>query len=91
MIQDHAEQAGGKRNHNQREQQPSFCTQFLSVDDGMDDAEQQKKNGYQLVDMYTGQRYHDGNKEADQQGNVQKSFHADIASAAGMVLTPQMK
>ena len=40
LIQDHAEQAGGKRNHNQRKQQPPFCTQFPTVDYGMDNAEQ---------------------------------------------------
>ena len=91
MIQDHAEQAGGKRNHNQREQQPSFCTQFLSVRNGMDDAKKQKKNGRKFMDMYTGQRYHDGDKEADKQCDVKYFLHADIASAAGMVLTPQMK
>ena len=57
----------------------------------MDDTQQQKDHRCQLVDMYTGQRDHNGDKEANQQGNVQKSFHAVIASAVGMVLTPQMK
>ena len=57
----------------------------------MDDAQQQKQDRCQLMDMYAGQRDHKGDKKANQQGNVQKSFHVDITSAAGMVLTPQIK
>ena len=65
LVQDHSEQAGGEGDHNQCMQQPSFCTQFLSVSNGMDDAQQQKQDRCQLMDMYTGQRYHDGYDEAD--------------------------
>ena len=91
LVQNHTKQAGGEGDHNQCKQQPSFCPQLFAVDDGVDNAQQQKYHGCQLVDMYTGQGDHDGNKEADQQGKVQKSFHADIASAPGMVLMPQIK
>jgi len=91
LIEDHAEQSGSEGNHSQCKQQPSLCPQLLSVDDGMDDTQQQKDHRYQFVDMDAGQRDHNGDKKANQQGNIQKSFHADIASAAGMVLTPQMK
>ena len=92
LIEDHAEQAGSKGNHNQCKQQPSFRSQFLSVSNGMDDAQQQKQDRYQLMDMYTGQRDHNSNKEADQQCDVQKFLHIATGSlVAGMVLTPQMK
>ena len=92
MIQDHAEQACSEGNHNQCKQQPALCSQLLSVRNGMDDTQQQKDHRCQLVDMYTGQRDHNSNKEADQQCDVQKVLHIATGSlVAGMVLTPQMK
>ena len=92
LIQDHAEQACGKGNHNQCKQQQAFCTQFLSVDNGVDNAEQQKQDRCQLMDMNAGQRHHDGYEEADQQSDIQQLFHTVTGSlTAGMVLTPQMK
>ena len=65
LVQNHTKQAGGEGDHNQCKQQPSVRSQFLSVSNGMDDAQQQKQDRCQLMDMYTGQRYHDGDKEAD--------------------------
>ena len=91
LVQNHTKQAGGEGDHNQCKQQPSLCPQLLSVSNGMDDTQQQKDHRYQFVDMDAGQRDHNGDKKADQKRNVQGSFHADIASPAGMVLTPQMK
>ena len=66
LIQNHPKQAGSKRNHDQAKKQPAFCAQFLSVDNGVDNAEQQKQNRCQLMDMYTGQGHHNGNKKANQ-------------------------
>ena len=40
LVQNHAEQACSEGNHNQCKQQQAFCTQFLSVDNGVDDADQ---------------------------------------------------
>ena len=40
LIEDHAEQSGSEGNHSQCKQQPSLCPQFLSVDNGVDNAEQ---------------------------------------------------
>jgi len=92
LIRDHAEETGGEGNYNQCKQQPSFRSQFLSVSNGMDGTQQQKDHRCQLVDMYTGQRDHNSNKEADQQCDVQKFLHIATGSlVAGMVLTPQMK
>ena len=65
LVQNHTKQTCCEGNYNQCKQQPSFRSQFLSVDDGMDDAQQQKQDRCQFMDMYTGQRYHDGDKEAD--------------------------
>ena len=42
LVQNHAEQACSEGNHNQCKQQQSFYTQFLSVDNCVNDAEQQK-------------------------------------------------
>ena len=92
LIQDHAEETGSKRNDDQPQQQPALCSQLLSVRNGMDDTQQQKDHRCQFMDMDAGQRYHDGDKEADQQCDVQKFLHIATGSlVAGMVLTPQMK
>lgn len=50
-IQDHTEQAGYKGNYDQDQQQPALPAQFLSIDNGMEDTQQQEKNGCQLVNM----------------------------------------
>ena len=92
LVQDHSEQAGGEGDHNQCKQQPSFCTQFLSVSNGMDNAQQQKQDRCQLVDMHTGQRHHASNDKTDEKRDIQCFLHTVAGSlAAGMVLTPQIK
>lgn len=92
LIQDHAEQAGGKGNRDQSEQQPALCAKFPAEDDGMDDAQQQEHNGCELVDVDPGQGDQDGDKEADQQPKIQCFFHTATGSLpAGMVFTPQIK
>ena len=55
LIQNHAEEAGGEGDNCQPQQQPMLCSQFLSVGNGMDDAEQQEDDGCQLMDMDTGE------------------------------------
>ena len=54
LVQNHTKQAGGEGDHNQCKQQQSFCTQFLSVRNGMDDTQQQKDHRCQLMDMNAG-------------------------------------
>lgn len=91
VIENHAEESAGKRDQNQSQQKPALRTQFLSVSNGMDDAQQQEKDGCQLVHMDPGQRNQNGHDEADQQSKVQKFFHAAAPSVAGMVLIPKIK
>ena len=92
LIQNHAKQAGSEGNHNQREQQPSFCSQFPAVGNGMDDTQQQKDHRYQFVDMDAGQRHHASNDKTDEKRDIQCFLHTVAGSlAAGMVFTPQMK
>ena len=42
LIQNHAKQAACEGNYDQPQKKPSLCTQLLPVDDGMDDAQQEK-------------------------------------------------
>ena len=92
LIQDHAEQAGGEGEHNQSQQQPPLCAQFLAVYDGMDNAQQKKQQRCHFVNMDTEKRNHNGYNEAGKQCEVQKFFHAVTGSlVAGMVFTPKIK
>ena len=65
LVEYHTEQATGKGYNDQTQQQPTLCTQFPAVDNRMDDAQQKEEYRCQLMDMNSGQRYHDGDKEAD--------------------------
>ena len=92
LFQNHTDQAGGEGEHNQTQQQPPLCAQFLAVHNSMDDAEQQKQQRCHFMNMDTGEGNHDGYNEADKQREVQKLFHAVTGSlVAGIVFTPQMK
>ena len=92
MVQDHPEQAGGEGDHNQSQQQPTLCTQFLPITKSMDDAQQQKQNRCHFMNMDTGKGYHDGHDEADQQCDVKYFLHALTSSlVAGIVFTPKIK
>ena len=71
LIQNHTKQAGGEGNHNQRKQQQALCAQLFAVDNGMDDAQQQKKDGSHLVSVHTGQRHHNRHNETDQQCEIE--------------------
>ena len=91
LIQNHTEESTGKGNQDHAQQKPAPYAQFLSVSNGMDDAQQQKNDGCKLVNMDTGQRNQNGHDEADQQGKVQNFFHAAATSVAGIVLIPKIK
>ena len=60
MVENHAKQSGDKGNQNQSQQQPALHAQLLSVSNGMDDTQQQKYHGCQLVNMDAGQRHQVG-------------------------------
>ena len=68
LIQNQSEQACGKGNNDQTQQQPTFHSQLPAVGDGMDDAQQQEKDGGQLVNMDSGQGHHDRNNKAGKPG-----------------------
>lgn len=91
LIQNHAKQAGSERDHNQSQQQPTLCTQFLAVKNSVDDAQQKEQQRCHFVNMDTGKRDHDGHDEVDKQCDIQDLLHAAATSAAGIVLTPKIK
>ena len=91
MIPNHTEESTGKGNQDQSQQKPELRAQFLSVSNGMDDAQQQEEDGCHLMDMDTGEGNHDGHNKTNEQCDVQDLFHAGMASVAEMVLMPKIK
>ena len=91
LIQDHAKESTDKGNQDQSQQKPELRAQFLSVGNGMDDAQQQEEDGCHLMDMDTGEGDHDGHNKTNEQCDVQDLFHAGMASVAEMVLMPKIK
>lgn len=71
MIQDHAEQAGGEGDHDQRKHRYPLCTQLPAIHDGMDNAQQQEDHRCHFMNMDTGERNHNGYNEADKKHDVE--------------------
>ena len=57
LIQNQTEQAGGEGDDDYCKKQPALYAQFLTVDERVNKAQQQEKDGCQLVDADTCQRH----------------------------------
>ena len=69
-IQNHSKNSGPKadQNHSQHKQRP--LSQLLSENSCMNHAQQKKDRGRKFMQMDACQRHHDGEDEADKQGDV---------------------
>lgn len=92
LLKDHTEQTCQKRQHDQQQEKPAPHRELLSIHCGVEEAEEEKHSRCEFMGMDAGQRDHDRDDEAEEQGKRQGFSHGCTAcSPARRVFTPKQK